>query len=179
MLTNKFLVIDFEFTCWRGRPPKGMSQEILDIGISEVDIIKKKVIKTNRILVKPQNSNVSKFCTKLTSITQEQVDEFGITLIEAIEKMESMYDLINTPWGSWGSFDKAQILNECKAKSLNFPFSEEYKDLQKHFSKFIKSSNRIYSVENALKKLKLEFEGEPHRADCDAFNTAIIYTHTI
>ena len=179
MLKNQFLVIDFEFTCWRGRPPKGMCQEILDIGISEVDITKKEVVKTRRILVKPEKSSVSKFCTKLTSITQDEVNELGVPLNEAIEKIESMYDLKNTPWGSWGRFDKTQMLKECKSKSLIFPFSEEYKDLQKHFSKFTKSSKRIYSVENALKKLELEFEGEPHRADCDAFNTAIIYTHTI
>ncbi len=179
MLKNQFLVIDFEFTCWRGRPPRGMRQEILDIGISEVDTVKREVVKTHRILVKPSNSSVSKFCTKLTSITQEEIDELGVPLNEAIEKIKLIYDLENTPWGSWGRFDKTQMLKECKYKSLNFPFSEEYKDLQKHFSKFTKNSKRVYSVENALKKLDLEFEGEPHRADCDAFNTAIIYTYTI
>tara|TARA_B100000963_G_scaffold359405_1_gene386674 strand:- start:1417 stop:1956 length:540 start_codon:yes stop_codon:yes gene_type:complete len=179
MFQNTFLVIDFEFTCWRGRPPRGMFQEILDIGISEVDTLKKEVVKTHRIIVKPENSSVSKFCTELTSITQKEVDDNGVTLSEAISKINNLYDLKNIKWGSWGKFDRTQMIKECKKKNIEFPFSADYKDLQKHFSKFIKNTRRLYGVENALKKIELEFKGNPHRADCDAFNTAIIYINTI
>lgn len=173
-----FLVVDFEFTCWRGRAPKGMSQEILDIGIVEMDLEKKIIKNKTRILVKPQNSKVSSFCTRLTSITQEDVDKSGIILSEAIDKLESVYNLKNTPWGSWGRFDKTQISKECKQKGIEFPLSSDYTDLQKHFSKSIKDK-RIYSVENALEKIGLKFEGTPHRADYDSYNTALIYIQTI
>lgn len=175
---NSFLVIDLEFTCWRGRAPKGMMQEILDVGIVEIDLEKKVIKNKTRILVKPQKSKVSNFCTKLTSITQEEIDTSGIILYDAIQKLESIYDLKNIPWGSWGSFDKTQISKECKHKGIEFPFSKDYTDLQKNFSKFI-NDKRIYSVENALEKIGLKFEGIPHRADSDSYNTAIIHIKTI
>jgi len=174
MSENSFLVVDFEFTCWRGRPPKGMTQEILDIGLVEIDLINKKITKKDRILIKPENSNISNFCTKLTSITSEEVESVGIGLGEAFSILEKKYKLTKKGWGSWGDFDKKHLVKECKLKGIDFPFNKNYTNIQKCFSKTKKDKSRLYSVENALKDLDIEFQGTPHRADVDAYNTAII-----
>ena len=171
---ESFLVVDFEFTCWRGRPPKGMSQEILDIGLVEIDLLNKKIIKKDRFLIKPENSSISNFCTKLTSITSEEVENFGISLSEAFYVLEKKYKMSEKSWGSWGAFDKTHLTKECKLKGIDFPFSKNYTNIQKCFSKTKKDKSRLYSVENALKDLDIEFKGTPHRADVDAYNTAII-----
>jgi inhibitor of KinA sporulation pathway (predicted exonuclease) len=175
MEREKILVIDFEFTCWRGRPPKGMSQEILEIGLAEVDLVNGKILNRDSIIIKPESSVVSKFCTKLTTITNEQVEKSGIILSDAFNLLNKKYDLQNICWGSWGKFDKTHLSKECKSKNIDFPFSKDYVDIQKHFSKTKKDKSRLYSVENALKELGTEFKGTPHRADVDAYNTAIIY----
>lgn len=174
MNRERVLVVDFEFTCWRGRPPKGMMQEILEIGLVEVDLVNEKILNKDSIIIKPEMSVVSKFCTKLTSITNEQVKESGITLSDAFSVLEKKYNLSDRCWGSWGKFDKTHLSRECKFKKIEFPFSEDYVDIQKVFSKKKKDKSRLYSVENALKDLGIPFEGTPHRADADAYNTAII-----
>jgi len=174
MKREVILVIDFEFTCWRGRPPKGMVQEILEIGLAEVDLVNGKITNIDSIIIKPESSVVSKFCTKLTTITNEQVEKSGISLSDAFKFLSEKYDLQNICWGSWGKFDKTHLSRECKMKNIDFPFSEDYVDIQKCFSKTKKNKSRLYSVENALKELGIEFEGIPHRADVDAYNTAVI-----
>jgi inhibitor of KinA sporulation pathway (predicted exonuclease) len=179
ILKSDFLfVIDFEFTCWRGRPPKGMVQEILEIGIVEIDLKKQKIIKKDKYLIKPEFSNISKFCTNLTGITKEDIGNKGVLLFKAFELINGKYDLKNNYWGSWGDYDKKHLIKECEFKNISFPFSSKYINLQKEFSEY-HSKSRMYSVENALKLINLEFEGKVHDAYCDAYNTAKIYLSII
>lgn len=167
-------VVDFEFTCWRGRPPKDMMQEILEIGIIQVNLEGKKITNKDRFLIKPEKSNISKFCTQLTSITKGEVLEKGMTLKDAFLEISNKYNLKNSFWGSWGIYDNKHLINECEIKQIDFPFSDNHIDLQKYFSDF-NNKKRLYSVENALELLSLKFEGRPHQAYYDAYNTALIY----
>jgi inhibitor of KinA sporulation pathway (predicted exonuclease) len=41
-------------------------------------------------LVKPERSTVSEFCTELTTLTQEQVDQ-GMSFAEACERLQKRY----------------------------------------------------------------------------------------
>lgn len=170
---ESLIVIDFEFTCWRGRPPKGQKVEIIEIGIVEVDCILKKIIKADSILIKPK-SNISKFCTKITSITNSKVNKSGLSLKEAFNFMKTEYDIKSKPWCSWGWWDKIQLHKDCKYKKVEYPFSKSYVDLQRKFSKKNKVK-RLYSVNNALKKVGLSFVGIPHGGKDDAINTARIF----
>jgi inhibitor of KinA sporulation pathway (predicted exonuclease) len=77
------LVIDFEATCWRGRPPKGMYNEIIEIGITGVDYRTKEIKFKDTIIVKPKFSEISAFCTELTSIDQKLIDDEGVEFEEA------------------------------------------------------------------------------------------------
>ena len=175
ILKSDFLfVVDFEFTCWRGRPPKNMVQEILEIGIVEIDLKKQKITKKDSYLIKPEFYNISKFCTQLTGITQKDVDNKGINIIQAFNLIDSKYDLKDNYWGSWGDYDKRHLIKECEIKNMSFPFSNKYINLQKEFSEY-QSKNRMYSVENALKLMNLDFEGQIHSAYYDAYNTAKVY----
>ena len=65
------LVVDLESTCWDGPPPPGQTSEIIEIGLCTVDL--KALTRTEKrsLLVKPVRSNVSEFCTKLTTITPD------------------------------------------------------------------------------------------------------------
>lgn len=170
---ENLIVIDLEFTCWMGRPPKGQRVEIIEIGIAEVDCILKKIIKTDSILIKPK-SNISKFCTKITSITNDKVNKNGISLKEAFCFIETEYNIKSKPWCSWGKWDKVQIHRDCKRNNVYYPFSKKYVNLQNKFSKRIKEK-RLYSVKNALEKIGLSFVGTQHNAKDDALNTARIF----
>jgi len=67
-------IVDVEATCWQDGPPAGQVSEIIEIGLTTVDLSLGQRIGRHRILVRPQRSAVSAFCTELTGLTQAEVD---------------------------------------------------------------------------------------------------------
>jgi inhibitor of KinA sporulation pathway (predicted exonuclease) len=59
-------VIDVEATCWDGAPPVGAVGEIIEIGLTIVDLGRGERVGRHRVLVRPVRSEVSAFCTELT-----------------------------------------------------------------------------------------------------------------
>lgn len=80
---DKILVVDIEATCWDGPNPAGMENDIIEVGICLLDIHTGEITNNRGIIVKPERSVVSPFCTQLTTITPEMVDEEGISFKEA------------------------------------------------------------------------------------------------
>src|SRR3954465_14601249 len=69
------LVIDIESTCWDGGfPPKGETNDIIEIGLTPLELSTGRRLEKRSILVRPERSKVGPFCTQLTTLTQEQVD---------------------------------------------------------------------------------------------------------
>ena len=79
---DQIIVVDIECTCWEGDPPDGQENEIIEIGVCRLRPDTGERFGKRSILVKPERSVVSPFCTELTSLTQEQVDT-GISFTEA------------------------------------------------------------------------------------------------
>ena len=67
---DQILVIDIESTCWEETPPSGQENEIIEIGICPIDIATGERLEKESILVKPERSQVSEFCTNPTTLTQ-------------------------------------------------------------------------------------------------------------
>jgi len=176
---NDFInVIDLETTCWRGRPPKGMFKEIVEIGIACVDYRTHEVKAKRSILVKPR-SELSPFFTDLTGIDQELVDKEGVTFKKACDILVSQFSSKNRMWMSWGHYDKVQFEIDCKFRPWNkgkdervlSPFSVNYFDAQKWFE-WKYQLTQSPSVSTALEIFEMEFDGDPHRADADAYKVA-------
>ena len=181
---DKLLIVDLEATCWRGRPPKGMRQEIIEIGIVALDLNTKEISKEKGIIVKPTDSSISWFCTELTSITKELIKKEGVSFEDSCKQLVNDYDSKNRAWGTWGKFDRTMFKKDCEHKKVDYPFSKNYIDLQKIFSNFVNSNNeefskREYGVKTALGYLELQFEGTEHRGVDDAYNTARITVEMI
>ena len=168
---TKALIIDFELACWRYGIPRGCRTDIIEIGVCTYNFRTKKISKPESVLIKTKKSDISEFCTKLTGITPEMVEEKGITLKQAINILVDKYDSNRCLWFSWGDQDRTFIERDCRYYKLPNPFHVNYIDARdiycmKYFTE--------PSVENALKELGMEFEGSPHRAGDDAYNTARI-----
>lgn len=103
--TDKIIIIDLEATCWRGAIPAGQENEIIEIGLSVLDVHTGVIAKNQGILVKPQRSAVSPFCTELTTITQDMLDKNGVYFAEAIEMLAEQYDPEEYTWASYGAYD--------------------------------------------------------------------------
>ena len=77
------LIIDIEATCWQGGAvPADEESEIIEIGICTLDIVAGQRLAQRSILVRPEHSSVSAFCTQLTTLTQEQVEP-GVSFTQA------------------------------------------------------------------------------------------------
>lgn len=170
------LVLDIERTTWRGRPPKGQRQEIIEIGISTFNFHNGRVEKKESIFVKPQNSKVSEFCTELTGITQEFLDENGVTIQEAMRKLWKRYESNKRMWMSWGESDRYYIQLDCDFYGISNPMHLGYVDVR---DLFISKYNYEPSLGTAIQEVGLEFEGDEHSGLADAYNTGLLYKSLI
>jgi len=165
-------VVDLEATCWRGHPPTGQAQEIIEIGICTVDLLERTRSAPKAYLVRPERSSVSAFCTELTSITPEMVED-SPTFAEVCEQIRLEYSTDSRPWFSWGDYDRTMLEAQSAVLGLQNPFGANHTNLKHVFSAW-KGTRRRYGMTEAVKLLGIALEGTHHRGVDDAWNTAAI-----
>lgn len=172
--TNKILVVDLEATCWEqdGEYQRNQS-EIIEIGICELDVLSGEISKQQGILVIPEHSKISRFCTELTSITPEMVAQEGVSFEDAIDILFDEYDASAYTWASYGAYDRSKMLEECRKKYVDFPFGDQHINVKEEFRR-CNSMRRGIGMARALKQLRIPLEGRHHRGVDDANNTAKI-----
>ncbi len=168
------IVIDVEATCWKGSPPSGQEMEIIEIGICPLEVATGKRLSKRSILVKPEKSTVSDYCTELTTLTQDQVNA-GITLREACAILEKEYLTKQRAWASWGDYDLYQFTTECLSKKVSYPFGEKHSNIKSLFATKQELKKEV-ELEEALQILGYQFEGTYHRAVDDAYNIALTFS---
>lgn len=172
-LSNKVVVIDLEATCWKGKAPENEINEIIEIGICELDVSTGDINKVKSVLVQPVTSKISQFCTELTTITQELIDTEGTSLKEAFEYIQQNYDLDNCTWASYGYYDYNMLEKESKHKGLRNLFSKNHINVKKLFQEKFKLKDGV-GMAKALQMLNIPLEGTHHRGVDDAKNIAKI-----
>ena len=171
---DKIVVIDVETTCWEKRQ-RDQIMEVIEIGICLLDIGSGEISDRQSILVRPVYSEVSEFCTKLTTLTQEVV-ETGIEFRQACVKLEDEYQTRKRVWASYGDFDRRQFERECRFKNVLYPFGSRHINIKTLFAIKHRLSEEI-QMDKALGLLGLELIGTHHRGIDDAYNAArILYT---
>ena len=171
-LLDKIVVIDIESTCWEKDIPVGQNNEIIEVGICVVDIYSGNRERKESILVKPKHSEVSKFCTQLTTLTQEQVDK-GTSFKKMCLYLENTYLTRSRVWASYGDYDRKQFLEQCPLNFTPYPFGSTHINIKNLFAIFHTLPKEV-GMSRALQILKLPLEGTHHRAMDDAWNIAMI-----
>lgn len=171
MKFDKIIVVDIEATCWEEDQPDNIS-EIIEIGISPIDTKSGKILESRGIIVKAENSRISEYCTKLTTLTQEDVDS-GISFKDACDILINDYNCKNYVWGSYGHYDKEQFLLQCKRDNVEYPFSKSHINI-KILLALKYSLKKEVGMKKALKLLKMPLVGTHHRGIDDSRNIAII-----
>lgn len=166
-------VVDVESTCWDGDPPPGQMSEIIEIGIAQIDLRTLEVGKAKSIMVRPERSSVSKFCTDLTTITQEQVDR-GVDLKEACRIISFDYKTHDNPWASYGDYDRVQFDRVCKALGVKYPFGSRHTNIKTVLGA-IYGWDREVGMSEALDRMGMVLHGTHHRAADDASNIANLF----
>lgn len=171
-ILDVILVVDLESTCWEGEPPPGQSSEIIEIGLCPVDL--KTLTRTEKrsILVKPVQSEISEFCTQLTTLTPDMFTEAG-SLADAIRVLEKEYASKDRLWASWGDYDRRQFERVCKDQGVGYPFGPSHLNVKSLFAAGIGSGHEM-GLDGACKHRGITMEGTHHRGDDDAWNIAAI-----
>ena len=170
MKFDRIIVVDIESTCWE--EPTDNINEIIEIGITPVDTKTGDILDVRSILVKPEHSKVSEFCTKLTTLTQEDVDS-GISFKEACDILINEYNSKKYMWASYGHYDKKQFEEQCKRENIEYPFPKAHINVKLLFA-FRYSLKRQVGMERALKLLGIPLIGTHHRGGDDSRNIARI-----
>jgi inhibitor of KinA sporulation pathway (predicted exonuclease) len=173
---NKIICIDIESSCWnRGEEPKGEVSEIIEIGLAIINLHNLEIEETNSIIVKPTRSKISKFCTELTTITQEKVDK-GVSFQFACSFLEDHYNSKNVAWFSWGEYDRKMFESQCRETYVNYPFSREHINLKNVFA-ITHGLSRELNMPAALDYLNMPLKGTLHVGVDDAINIANIFIY--
>jgi inhibitor of KinA sporulation pathway (predicted exonuclease) len=164
------IIVDLEATCWLdGQKPLEQTSEIIEMGCVKFEIATGIIVKEMSILVKPQFSQVSPFCTELTTITQDLLDKEGVLFPEALEIFKREFKPRETAWMSYGDYDRKQVDRNCDLYKVKNPFSSTHHNIKNLFA-ITRKLNKEVGMDGALKLLGFSLAGTHHRGLDDAKN---------
>jgi inhibitor of KinA sporulation pathway (predicted exonuclease) len=169
---DSILVVDVESTCWRGPPPPGQISEIIEVGVCELDLDSLIPRAPTSILVRPQSSEISGFCTELTSLRPADVSDAD-DLTEACRRLQREFRSRDRVWASYGDYDRQQFEHNCGHYGIGYPFGPSHINVKMLFALMGGLPSPIGMVA-ALERLGLEALGTHHRGLDDAHNVARI-----
>jgi len=167
---DQILVIDLEATCWEGEPPEGQEREIIEIGLCVLDVASGQRLETRSILVRPEHSTISDYCTRLTTLTQQEVDQ-GLSLPAACHLLSDKYRSQERLWASYGDYDREQFQRSCAAHGVEYPFGSGHINVKSLFA-VIHNLKREVALDEAMEMMGWPLEGILHRGSDDAWNIA-------
>jgi inhibitor of KinA sporulation pathway (predicted exonuclease) len=171
-------ILDFEATCWE----ENGYHEIIEFPSVMLKWEPDQITRVGEIqnYVKPKiKPIISEFCTALTGITQDQIDEKGIELEQALrlhtEWMESFGVNDNITIVTCGIWDLDNMLpNDLKIINLNPPaVYKRYVNIKNLFN--IITSQKAKGMSGMLQFLNLELEGRHHSGIDDSRNIGNIF----
>lgn len=169
---KSILAIDVAVSAWKEPKdqPAGQRNEIIEI--CAVPIILSDLIIQEPIsfFIKPKTCKISQFCTDITTITQEDVND-GISFQSACEFLMKKLDSKTTPWYSWSLFDKKMFQYQCNEMKCQYPFGAGHTSFNSLFAT-IMGLDKEPALEEAIRMFNFEFEGTHHRAASDSVNLA-------
>lgn len=177
---RKIIVVDLELTCWEGeKPPEGEAAEIIQIGWAILNVENGEVGDKGAVFIKPEMSKLSEYCTNLTGITPKMLKS-GMLYRDACKYVMRKLGGRSKAWAAWGD-DREALERQCHLRDAEFPFSADCIDVQLLTSMLFNPWRPIehqykprMPLEKAMDMLKITSCGAAHRADNDAYNTALV-----
>ncbi|XP_069066380.1 ERI1 exoribonuclease 2 [Pleurodeles waltl] len=185
------IIIDFESTCWKDT--KHFGQEIIEFPAVLLNTSNGEVESEFHTYVQPQEHPIlSEFCTELTGIKQDQVEE-GIPLkiclsqfccwiqkIQTEKKIVFLSATSNHPtqedklcaFVTWSDWDlEVCLLYECRRKQIRKPdILNSWIDLRATYKQYY--NRKPKGLNGALQDLGITFSGREHSGLDDSRNTA-------
>jgi len=174
---DALVIVDIESTCWENlQAPPGEISEIIEIGVCTLKIESGQAGDKRSIFVKPTLSKISPFCTQLTTITPEMVEQEGIDFADACAMLRDEYQSESRLWASWGNYDQRMFIEQCERMGVDYPYSEKHCNAKNLFANLY---GKRMGMAQALDIIGLELEGTHHRGGDDAWNIARVLSYLL
>ncbi len=167
------ICFDMEMCCWKDSRTLG---EIISIGAVKLNLETGIIEDRIHYLVKPDQDEVSAFCTELTGITPAMVHKQGRPLSAVLDSLRHRMGGHQKVYASWGN-DAAILAEECKRKAVEVPILNSLNISALYTLRLRHQGHRI-GLQKALRKEGLAFEGTAHNALVDSENLARLIVHT-
>jgi len=170
MKNNIANVLDLELSCYPGGIfPPGERQEIIEIGLTTMDLATMRILKVRSIPIIPTMSSISPFCTELTGWTEAALKRQGCDFVEAVRRLTENYGSRNRLLVSDSGGDRKAMDWQCALFGLPSAFGDDELNVSVLYSIFTGDFRNVKLTEK-LERLGLQFEGRPHKADIDSKN---------
>ena len=122
------------------------------------------------LLIKPELSSVSPFCTQLTTIRPEDLAAAG-SFADACRRLRREFHSRDCVWASWGDYDRVQFERNCERLGVSYPFGRRHINA-KTLHALAAGLPRELGMAQALEREGLPLVGTHHRGHDDAWNIA-------
>lgn len=175
MRSNIANVLDLELTCYEGGIfPEGEMPEIIEIGITMVDLTKRSVIKTISIPVVPTRSTVSPYCAALTGWTYAKLMRQGVPFSEACRRLSEKYGGRNRLIVTDSDGEGETIRSQCALMGVAYPLGSSFLNVSTLFELLTGEKGNL-PLDQMLEKLGMAFEGRRHSGADDSRNIARLF----
>jgi len=126
------------------------------------------------------NDPIYPFITDLTGITTQDIQQFGMThydIGQELSRLIKEHDVFVNPV-TWGGGDSTELKNEFDTHGIEFRhFGRRWIDVKTWYTLRLLANGKrpTGGLSSAMGVYKLQFEGEAHRADIDAYNTLRLF----
>ncbi|MBX9950398.1 MAG: exonuclease domain-containing protein [Candidatus Obscuribacterales bacterium] len=165
-------ILDLELSCYPdGKFPADERQEVIEVGLTTVDLHKMEIVAVRSIPVIPTMSSISPFCTELTGWTEAALRKQGVPFEEAVRRLVEKYGSKNRLLVTDSAGDRKFFDWQCAMFGKSSPFGDYELNVSVLYSIYTEQFENV-SLDDKLEKLGLKFEGRRHRADSDSMNIA-------
>jgi inhibitor of KinA sporulation pathway (predicted exonuclease) len=126
------------------------------------------------------NDPIYPFITELTGITTQDIQQFGMThydIGQELSRLIKEHDVFVNPV-TWGGGDSTELKYEFDTHGIEFRhFGRRWIDVKTWYTLRLLANGKrpAGGLSSAMGVYKLQFEGEAHRADVDAYNTLRLF----
>lgn len=177
-LDQKYLALDLELN--NAEDGSTLNPKIIQVGVAigsarqdpKEWITKKWYVKIN--------DPIYPFITNLTGITTQDIQQFGMTHYDIGQELSRLIkdnDVFVNPV-TWGGGDSTELKDEFNQHGIEFRhFGRRWVDVKTWYTlRMLANGKRpAGGLSSAMGVYKLQFEGQAHRADVDAYNTLRLF----
>ena len=144
-----YIVLDLEATCWQGKALA--PNETIEIGAVCINDSQEIIGEFNQFIKPTQSDTLSDFCTELTSITQEMVENAPY-FPEAIQAFQDWIHSFGNDYllCSWGRYDRMQFERDAKYHNLPTDWLKKHISIKHQYSEVILNTKKLYGMKGAL-----------------------------